>query len=339
MAVKVKIQKKRPTLKPEDYAVPGDKSGRQIAYVSFVVIALVLMGIAAFLAMKPKHPNYPVAVVLVLWVIVPWFIYFVNMPRRHRMKLGLQNRSMPTHHPEIRDLVSQQAKLLGVKEPEVFIIDGDTGTIQTPHGPVNVYKIGFFVIDGDTGYIQTLSGGRPYIVFTKRLLEVLKPEEFRCAMLMELGKIKSGHARAGSLLYFLNKTPRFLRGIFAMPVWFLGLLLWQSWEDEAEVTIDHLMLGLTRNPRLVAATVLKMQIEKDPVVNISPEEVDEYLQQQEAMKATTLEVSAHFKMGTTIHQNPELYERLRAFVTFTQSKEYQELCEKIKEVLAAAKPK
>ncbi len=313
MAVKVKIQKKRPTLKPEDYAVPGDKSGRQIAYTSFVVIALVILGIAAFLAMKPKHPNYPIAAVLVLWVIVPWFMYFVNLPRRHRMKLGLKNRSMPTHYPEIRDLMSQQAKLLGVKEPEVF------------------------VIDGDTGYIQTLSGGRPFIVFTKRLMEVLKPEEFRCAMLMELGRIKSGHARAGTLLYLLNTTPKFLRGIFAMPVWFLGLLLWQSWEDEAEVTIDHLMLGLTRNPRLVAATVLKMQIEKDPVVNISPEEVDEYLQQQEAMKATTLEVSAHFKMGTTVHQNPELYERLRSFVTFTQSKEYQELCEKIKAILAAAK--
>lgn len=313
MAVKVRIEKKRPTLKAEDYAVPGDRSGRQTAYITFLVLSLFIIGIPTALALQDQR-KWITAGVCIAWVIVPWWIYFVNLPRRYRSKIGLKNRAMPTHYPEIRDLVAQQCRIVGIKEPEVFIFQ-----------------------DEENGWIQTISGGRPYIVFTTKLLQMLKPKEFACAMLRELGRIKSGHARVRSLLHFLNKTPRFLRGLFAMPVWFLGYILWQNWEDDAEDTLDRLVLVLTRDARLCASTILKMEIEKNPVVNVSAEEVEDYLGQQDPIKASAVEVSAHFKMGTTVQQNPELFERLKGLIAVTQSKEYKELIGKMDEVLSSLK--
>ena len=313
MAVKVKLKKKVPVLRVEEYAAPGDRSARQMAYLSFVVISIILIGLAAGFAFKGKHPSWIPLVVVAAWVVVPWWVFFVLLPRRYRNRIGLKNRAMPTHYPEIRDLVSQQARLLGIKEPEVF------------------------VIDDQVGWIKTFGGGRPFVVITKPLIELLKPPELACAVLRELGKIRSGHVRAFSLLHFMNRTPRFVRGIFCFPVWFLSLLLWQNWEDQAEVTLDRLVLIYSRNPRLCASTILKMEIEKDPVVNITPEEVDDYLKQHDPLQATTLQVSAHFKMGTTIHEKPELNERLKTIVAFAQSEEHKKLVQKLEEMLAEQK--
>jgi len=315
LAVKVKIKKKTPTLTPDDFAVPGDRSARQMAYLSFVVVSLILIGIASSFGFRDQNRSWIPAIAVTVWVIVPWWIFYILLPRRYRSRIGLKNRAMPTHHPEIRDLVSRQARMLGVKEPEVF------------------------VIDDEVGWIKTFSAGRPYIVVTKPIIELLKPAEFACAVLRELGKIKSGHVRAFSLLHFMGSTPRFLRGIFCMPVWFLHLLLWQNWEDEAEETLDRLLLIYTRNARLCASTILKMEVERDPVVNISPDEVEDYLRQHDPLQATSLQVSAHFKMGTTIHDKPELNERLKSFVVFTQSDDYKNLVQKLKEVVESQKPR
>jgi Zn-dependent protease with chaperone function len=96
-----------------------------------------------------------------------------------------------------------------------------------------------------------------------------------------------------------------------------------------EITADRVTLLLTRNARLLSATMLKIAVAADPEATISAEDVEGYLNQQSKMQVSLVGVSTHFKLGQTIHANPFLNERLKALVEFAASDAYKEAIAKM----------
>jgi Zn-dependent protease with chaperone function len=305
MASKVKIEKKASQFHFEDVRLEG-QSG-ELGKV-FLIWQGICTGPAILLALLPQGAGLSFAVGLIVWQIVSWFIYFVIAPWSVRSRLrkhGPRIRILPNNHGDIKTLIAQYAKLVGVPEPEAFFLDEPVGKVEM------------------------LGRKNPHLlIITSKARDLLSQAEFTCAIARALAQARMRLVALPMLVAFMNETPPPLRLLVA-PMWILSFLLTTNWTNMREISADRVTLLLTRNARLLSATMLKIAVAADPEATISAEDVEGYLNQQSKMQVSLVGVSTHFKLGQTIHSNPFLNERLKALVEFAASDAYKEAIAKM----------
>lgn len=308
MGMKVKVKKQRRVkLTRKAYAYPGLAASK---VQPFAMVGLPLLVVGLLLAFAHGTTLY-YGTGLIAWLCLSWGIGWQASTRADRAtirKTGRKSRVMVNNFPEIKALVSEHCRSVGVKEPDTYVLDEDAGRITV------------------------LGGGKPILVLSSNMREVLSPEEFQCALVRAIAEIRTGAVGLKSFVAFGTDLSSVLRPCL-FPLYLVAVLLRQTWLLLADVTTDRLMLITTRKPRLCLSTVMHLEIERNPLAQIDHADVEAFLRQGSGMQATTAGVSTHFKMGTGLQTVPNLQERIQELIAYSGSSQYKELCAKIDEAM------
>ena len=322
MGMKVKVHKKRRVrLTLKAYAYPGlvvqKFQSLAVAGLPVLILGMVLL-YSGVTAPGPTEdaPGRGGSVLyfgtgLIAWLGLSWLIAWrccTAGDRSRIKKAGLKAKVMANNMPEIKSLVSEHCKAVGVKEPETYVMEEENSRVRI------------------------LGGGKPILVISSNMQELLKPEEFQCAVFRALAELRAGAVGLKSWVRFMRETSQILR-ICLFPAHAVAYLLQQNWDLMADVTTDRLLLITTRHARLCLATIMHLAVEDSPLAQIDHTDVEAYLQKRDGVQATTEGVSTHFKMGTGLQTVPGLNERIQEFIKYSASDEYKELIGKIDEVL------
>jgi Zn-dependent protease with chaperone function len=305
MASKVKIEKRTPQFHFEDYRLEGQSGELGKVYLIWQLICTTP---AVLLAL---FNQFEFAAGLLVWQMLSWFAYFVIAPASVRSRLrkhGPRIRILPNNHGEMKAIIAEQARVAGVPEPEAYFLEESVGKVEM------------------------LGRKNPHImIVTTKAYELLTTAEFTCAVARALAQARIRQVALPMLVAFVNDTPPALRLLVA-PMGVLSFLLTVNWTNMREISADRITLLLTRNPRLLSATMLKVAVAADPEATVSASDVEGYLNQQSrSVQVSMVGVSTHFKLGQTIHSNPFLNERLKALVEFAGSDQYKEAVAKMDE--------
>jgi hypothetical protein len=114
-----------------------------------------------------------------------------------------------------------------------------------------------------------------------------------------------------------------------------------SWLELAHQTGDRLTLLLVKDSKLLLRGILKMHSFDDPLMNeaeVTPEDVEEYVNQGGRISVEGKEISTQYKIGTAISANPFLDERIQSLNEWARSQELQDALQKLAEARAKNLP-
>ncbi|NCO42621.1 MAG: hypothetical protein COZ06_13630 [Armatimonadetes bacterium CG_4_10_14_3_um_filter_66_18] len=308
MGMKVKVGKKRRVrLTLKAYGYPG-LTAQKVQPFALVAAPVLVVGIA--LAATPVTLYYGTG--LIVWLALSWAVAWMTCTSKDRgriKKTGLKAKVMANNFPEIKAMLSEHCRAVGVKEPDTFVMDEEVGRVSL------------------------LGGGKPVLVISKSMQEILNPEEFRYALYRAIAELRTKSPGLKSLAAWAHELSPVLRACL-FPAAALGSLLDQNWRLLADLTADRLLLITTRHPRLCLATIMHLEVESNPLAQFEHADVENYLKQRTGVQATTDGVSTHFKMGTGMQTLPDLNTRVQELIKYSASTEYKELCAKIDEVVS-----
>jgi hypothetical protein len=248
---------------------------------------------------------------IAVWWLLSCIVYFMIAPRTllRRLRLhGSETQITSRNQPRLKNTLSKGSSLLGVDEPEAFLLDEEVSQIRI------------------------LGSSKPYyIVITSGALKYLQPAEVDCLVIRCLIQARLGHVRRMTLLRFLNDTPPGVR-ILAWPVNLYGFFLRHWWQDQAEQSADRLTLLLVKNHKLMMSAFIKQHAVSDPLMqeqNITAEDVDSFVKQGNIIGMQGTEISTQYKLGQAIHENSYLEDRLQALDDWANSIDYKEALEKL----------
>jgi hypothetical protein len=138
------------------------------------------------------------------------------------------------------------------------------------------------------------------------------------------------------LLQFLSDTAPTAR-ILVWPAVLYGVLLRAFWLESAEQSADRLTLLLMKNSKILLSALLKQQAASDPIMQemrITSTDVDNFVRQEGEIGFAGDEISTQYKIGSAIHENPYLEERVQAINRWAKSPEYREALKKLAETKA-----
>jgi Zn-dependent protease with chaperone function len=213
--------------------------------------------------------------------------------RKRIKQAGLRAKVMGNNFPEIQQVVRSQCSVLGLREPNVF------------------------VVEDDMAFITTLAGGRSAVVITRPALDALTGDELAAAIAQELGHIKAGHVRMMNLLAYVRGARRIWQAVW-FPASVMSILM-QGWSDVIEWTADRCALLLTGRAQAVNAAMVKLALEADALAQIDSRELADYLSAGRELATDAEQVERHFRIGTFITDTPGLTERIRALSDFARS--------------------
>lgn len=324
MPVKVKIEDKErlrvaadapPPAQLSDYAAPGERSEGLKAFFIWCAIMLMICGLPF------GHPaTQPIAMGLTAWWIGSIFVYYVLVPRMvlRRLRLhGPEFEITTKKSPRLKAVLAKGSAMLGVTEPEGFISDEVVPQVR-------------------------LMGRKdPYFFMaTKGAAESLAPPELDCLALRTLVHASQRHTARLMLIEFVAKTPVAVR-LLVWPIGFYSSLLQMSWLELANQTGDRLTLLLVKDHKLLLRGILKMHAFSDPIMNeaeVTPEDVEEYVNQAGRISVEGKEISTQYKIGTAISANPFLDERIQNLNEWARSQEFQDALQKLAESRAKNAP-
>ncbi|MFQ6130969.1 MAG: M48 family metalloprotease [Armatimonadota bacterium] len=339
-------RKKRLVLRDRDFRFPGERALYLQAVLGVIVFCAVLAGISYWMAalaqkrtaetqraqistkefeeltpeqqekIKAQLQNprlvWQVPAALAAWpfatlLVVP--ILACAPMRRRLKKMGPRAKVMGNNYPEIWQLVRSQCQLIGVREPEAY------------------------VIDDDVAMVSTLSGRRPALLITKPAQEALTGEELAAAIAHELGHIKCGHVRMMNVIDYLLSAKRIWRVIW----WPAGLLAFvlKGWAEVIEWSADRASLLLVGKIAAVNAFMVKLALESDVMGQVDSTELREYLAGGGELSSDGEQVERHYRIGTFISDQPGLTERIRMLGEFPKTDEGRAAFEKLAEIRAA----
>lgn len=137
--------------------------------------------------------------------------------------LGNALKVEKSHFSNLKGLTQQVAETLKMKEPDVFIF-------QDPY--LNAFSLGFM---------------RPYtIALHSAIVEDLDEEELTATVIHESGHIWFGHTKITAFLSPVGSQIPVVSYIFGF------------WSRKAEISCDRLALMVTRNPRAVIDSLIKV---------------------------------------------------------------------------------
>jgi len=348
MALRVSIakRKKRQVLLGKDFRYPGERTLYLQAVLGVIVFCALLAGAAYWMAhtarqkaaessraeiskkeleeltkeqrekilalRKPPPLLWQPPAVLVLWPFAALLVVPVLAcaPMRKRLKkLGPRAKVMGNNYPEIWQLLRSQCQLMGVREPEAY------------------------VLEDEVAMVSTLSGRRPALIITRPAQQALTGEELAAALGHELGHIKCGHVRMMNVITYLRSAHRIWRLVW----WPAGLLAFvlSGWSEVIEWSADRAALLLVGRIAVVNASMVKLALESDVMAQVDSSELRQYLAASGELSTDAEQVERHYRIGTFISEQPGLADRIRMLGEFPKTDEGQAAFQKMAEIRAA----
>ncbi|MBV9865017.1 MAG: hypothetical protein JO316_06680 [Abitibacteriaceae bacterium] len=314
MAVTVKITDKDkrqaasgPPPDLSDYVVQGEKGeGTKAFVIWFLLIIVASVG----LSLNPNTMGFGIGIFV--WWLVSCIIYFFIAPRMvlRRLRMhGSEYEVTSRNHPRLRNLLSKASGMLGLDTPEAFVVDETIPQIR---------------ILG--------SNKSPFLIITKGAMDLLQNSELDTLVLRCLVQARQGHVRRLSLLQFVNDTAAPLRILVWPAMFYAWLLRGTNWQEFAAETADRLTLLLMKNYKVLLSALLKLHAATDPLMQetkISSQDVDNYIKQSGFIGLEGQEISTQYRLGSAIHENPYLEERIKALNSFADSDEFDSALTKL----------
>lgn len=295
------------TLQPQDYRHEGESS----ALLQGLLIPLVILGVPALIGFGFEGLSYKVAAVIGGWTLVGFMVIGQVLSYQHkRLSLqGLQTRVLGSNFPEIRQTLNRLCHQLGIPEPTAYVVAEEEQGIRLR---------GF---------------QRPFLVISETVRRILSPAEFESLLAHELGHLHARHLFWRSVVLTAREMHPLLR-LPALPILLLKFFLERPWIDLIEITADRVALLLLRDHTVCSAAILKLEAVRNPLSNVTPQDVDGYLR-KESLGTSAEDVEARFRMGTLIRSNPELFERIEDLLRFSQSETYRRSLQKLQAASAS----
>jgi len=289
-----------------DYVWSSERSeGTQAFWGWLAIIALIVGGLCA------PEATRAVGMGVLVWWLLAVFGYFVLAPfllRRRLSGLGEAHAVHSRRFPRYKAVLTKAATMLGVREPEGFVVD--------------------------EGALPVLLYGRtpPYfLTISQAAADELEATELDCLLVRLMIHIRQKHSARLMLLQLLSDTPKLAR-VLVWPVGLYAYLLRLRWHDSAQKTADRLALLLFKNHKLLLAALLKEQIAGDVTLqnsHITNADIDRFVKQEGAIGLQSDEISTQYKLGSAIHQNPILEDRVHALQRWSRAPEYAEAVAKL----------
>lgn len=248
-------------------------------------------------------------VILIVLPVLTWGIanWLALRSRWRRIKEeGPNARVLNKNHPRLKAMLSEQARLLGIEEPEMYIIDDDTP------------------------YLYSLPGKPGTVIATQAILDSMNDEQTAVLLARELGHLKSKHARMTIVTTFMRRAHIGIR-IALFPMWLLSMFM-RGWIDLAEITADRVAILVSERPALVNETLVKLAVTADREAEISSEDLEAYLDAGMDQGADSAQMERHFRFGAFLRNQETLRERIEEITEFLKTDQGQEALEKIREV-------
>ena len=289
-----------------DYAEPREKKEGTRALIIWLAIIFVIAGVFAI-----SPVTRPISFTLLGWWLASVLGFFVIAPalikRRLRAPGGAETVTSRTQ-PRLKTLLNKGSALLGIKEPEAFVEKAGDFRLQMI-GRKNAY----------------------FFVFSKTAQETLSEAELNLLTIRALIQAREGHIARLNLLTFLNQLQPIVR-LLCWPAALYGTLLRLGWMDAAQMSADRMVLLLKPDEKLLMAAVLKQHLAGDPVMQmqqITNQDVDNFLRQGGVLVLEGSEVSTTYKLGSALHENSALEERIHAISHWVKAPEFQEAMQKL----------
>jgi Zn-dependent protease with chaperone function len=320
VARRAKRQRKREPkaqLQMGDYQYPGERAGywqgvcvlAGAFLVATVVVSLYVFGKGAAHMSSKIHGQwwvpleilgYPVLSILVVnWLAV--------RPRRQQFKeTGMQSKVLSKTYPQLKQMLTEQSKMLGMSEPDMYLVDDDMA------------------------YMYSMPGKGGTIVASKPLLGALKPEELAAMVGREMGHIKSHHVRMGLAINYIRRA-NLLWKILLFPVTLFSVML-RGWVDLTEYTADRVAFLVTGRAPVVNAALVKSAVAADKQSEVDSEELEAYLEGGADISTDSEQMERHFKIGQFLSSQKGLRERIEQMGDFARTTQGQAALAKMEEV-------
>jgi len=228
-------------------------------------------------------------------------------PRNRRLKEeGLHARVLNKNYPKLKAILAEQPKLLGMDEPEMY------------------------VLDEGTPYMYSLPGKSGTIVTTKAMLNTLNDEEIALMIAREMGHIRAKHPRMMTVASFMLRAHPVVK-VLLFPITATSFFL-RGWMDLAEATADRMALLICGRPALINAALVKLAVTMDREAEISKEELEAYLDVGSDLATDAGQIERHFKMGEFLSKHQSLKERIEEIREFLKTDRGQNAMQKMTEV-------
>ncbi len=235
MGKRLKVRRDElPKVDVKDLRDPQEKSFKLFGVFVPAVFYVVLIGIS-IPEVGPLDPIWPVTRNLLAWLILGGVVLLI-LSGGHKGKLKKRwphSKVTGTAHQDIRMRFNQLCRLLDVKKiPELYIIDSSEVAAMVR------------------------GMGSPYLVISKRLVDVLAPNEFDALVATLLGHIKAGTVFWRNFMLTLGDANGLLQFV-CLPYVIMAKLM-TGYLDASQHTADRVaMLLIGGDYHLLTMTLIK----------------------------------------------------------------------------------
>lgn len=318
MARRAKRQRKREPkaeLRLSDYQYPGERAGYWQGVIFLLIPFLVAGGWVLFEVFNEHRPGgpfyhkYHAPVVILLYPVLAILVvnWLAVRPRRQQFKeTGMQSKVLSKTYPQLKQMLMEQSKMLGMSEPDMYIVDDDMA------------------------YVYSMPGKGGTIVASKPLLDALKPEELAAMVGREMGHIKSHHVRMGLAVSYIRHA-NLIWKILLFPVLLFSWGL-RGWVDLTELTADRVGLLVTGRAPVVNAALVKSAVAADKQSEVDSEELEAYLEGGSDISTDSEQMERHFKIGQFLSSQKGLRERIEQVGEFPRMEQGTAALAKMEEI-------
>jgi len=311
-------RKKTVKLTEKDFRYPNERVIYWQAIVA-VMIMVVVPAIGTYLMCKseaeenPLHNPYQIPALILLWPIISVLVinWLAARPRKKLLKtLGPQAKTTAAKFPQLRQAVSEYCKVLDVREPDIYVLENERPEVQ--------------MLANRTMFITT------------GLIAALTDTQLRAALAHHMAHLKGGHVRMHTAITFIRAAKPWTKAALA-PAHVFAMTL-GNWVDVADYSADRAAALLTGSGSDVNAMMVKLAVIGDPLSQIEPAELDEYLQETGELSTDSAQVERHFKIGNFVANVHNLRERINEAGAFLKSEQGKAAMAKLAEMKRTPAP-
>lgn len=247
----------------------------------------------------PLFGKWWIPLIILAYPYVAWLVAnALAMRPRHKLlkAAGPSARVLNKSHPRLKAVLAEQARLLGLPEPEMY------------------------VLHDSAAYIYSMPGkGTSIIVSSDALVAGLDDDEMATMIAREMGHALCNHVRMAFVLQYLRRAPAIVR-VLLFPITALSIVM-KNWLDLIESTADRAAVVIMGRAAIVNETLVKAGVITDPTAEITREELDAFLARATDLTTDAAQIERHYKMGEFLDRQPHLRDRIEEIRTFPRSEQ------------------
>lgn len=258
----------------------------------------------------PLYGKWWVPLVILAYPFVSWLVAnaLAVRPRRKLLKAaGPSARVLNKTHPRLKAVLAEQSRLLGLPEPEMYVLHDDAAYI----------------------YSMPARGGGSIIVASDALVAGLSDDEMATMIAREMGHHLCRHVRMAFVLLYMRRAPAIVK-LLLFPITALSIVM-KNWLELIESTADRAAVVIMGRSAIVNETLVKAAVISDPTAEITREELDAFLAGATDLTTDAAQIERHYKMGEFLDSQPNLRERIEEIRTFPASEQGEAAMRKMEE--------